>query len=152
MAAIGRNSPNDCGGFTPMRFGWRLRDSLSEAEHDSKLVCLHGRMIDLAVADWSNPHAQRLAKRLFKYGDQLLTFVEVEGVPSDNNHAERQIRPAVLMCKASYGNQSTRGARTRAILMTIYRTLKKARSRTPPGNAQCLANLFANRPIAPSSR
>jgi transposase len=101
------------------------RDSLSEAEHDSKLLCLHKRMIDLAVADWSNPHAQRLAKRLLRYGDELLTFVEVEGVPSDNNHAEREIRPAVLMRKASYGNQSTRGARTRAILMTIYRTLKK---------------------------
>ena len=44
---------------------------------------------------------------------ELLTFVEFEGVPSSNNHAEREVRPAVLMRKASYGNQSERGAATR---------------------------------------
>ena len=32
--------------------------------------------------------------------------------------------PAVLMRKASYGNGSVRGARTRAVLMSVYRTLK----------------------------
>jgi transposase len=101
------------------------RDSLPEAEFDSKVVRLHGRIIDLSVATWTNAHAQRLANRLYRYGEELLTFVESEGVPSDNNHAEREIRPAVLMRKASYGNQSERGADTRAILMTIYRTLKK---------------------------
>jgi hypothetical protein len=46
-------------------------------------------------------------------------------VPADNNQAEREIRPAVLMRKASYGNQSERGADTRAVLMTVYRTLKR---------------------------
>ena len=101
------------------------RDNMSEPEHGSKLARLHARVVDLSIAEWNNPHAKRLAKRLFKYGDELLTFVECEGVPSDNNHAEREVRPAVLMRKASYGNQSERGARTRAILMTIYRTLKK---------------------------
>jgi transposase len=101
------------------------RDTMPEAEFDSKAARLHGRIIDLAVTDWTNPHARRLADRLHKYGEELLTFVECEGVPPDNNHAEREIRPAVLMRKASYGNQSQRGADTRAILMTVYRTLKK---------------------------
>ena len=103
----------------------RTSERMSDHEHGLKRSRLHLRMTDLAVAAWTNPHAKRLAKRLFKYGEQLLTFVEVEGVPSDNNHAEREIRPAVLMRKASYGNQSERGAQSRAILMTIYRTLKK---------------------------
>lgn len=100
------------------------RDALPEAEFDSKLVRLHGRMIDLSVTRWSNANAQRLANRLYTYGEELLTFVQCEGVPADNNRAEREIRPAVLMRKASYGNQSERGADTRAILMTIYRTLR----------------------------
>jgi transposase len=86
---------------------------------------LQGRMLDLALADWTNAQARRLAKRLFKYGDYLLTFVEFEGVPADNNQAEREVRPAVLMRKASYGNQSDRGALTRGVLMTVYRTLKR---------------------------
>ena len=82
-------------------------------------------MTDLAVAEWTNSHARRLAKRLFKYGEYLLTFVEFEGVPADNNQAEREIRPAVLMRKTSYGNMSERGAITRAVLMTIFRTLRR---------------------------
>lgn len=93
-------------------------------EYDRKLARRHGRIIDLSIGDWSNPHAGRLAKRLHRYGEELLTFVEFEGVPSNNNHAEREIRPAVLMRKASHGSQSERGAATRGVLMSVCRTLK----------------------------
>lgn len=86
---------------------------------------LQARLLDLADTAWANPHARRLAGRLAKYGDDLLTFVEFPGVPADNNQAEREIRPAVLMRKASYGNQSDRGADTRAVLMSVFRTLKR---------------------------
>src|SRR5262245_57006054 len=86
---------------------------------------LQGRMLELALAEWANPHARRLAKRLTRYGEYLLTFVEFAHVPPTNNQAEREIRPAVLMRKASYGNQSDRGADTRAVLMSVFRTLKR---------------------------
>jgi transposase len=99
-------------------------DTMPAKERDSKLCRLHGRMADLANASWTHPDARRLAKRLFKDGADLLTFAEFPEVPPTNNHAEREIRPAVLMRKASYGNASVRGAETRAILMSIYRTLK----------------------------
>jgi transposase len=101
------------------------RGEMPEDEHGMKLARLHGRMVELATGEWGNGNARRLAKRLLKYGEELLTFVECDGVPADNNHAEREIRPAVLMRKVSQGNRSARGARTRAVLMTIYRTLKK---------------------------
>lgn len=101
------------------------RGQMTCAAYDLKHAKLQCRMVDLAAADWMNPHARRLAKRLFKYGEYLLTFVEFDGVPADNNQAEREIRPAVLMRKASYGNQSQRGCETRAVLMTIFRTLKR---------------------------
>jgi len=101
------------------------RTALSADEFDAKLSRLHGRIAALSVGDWSNAHARRLAKRLHKYGAALLTFVEFEGVPPSNNQAEREVRPAVLMRKASYGNQSARGATTRGILMSVCRTLKK---------------------------
>lgn len=54
----------------------------------------------------------------------LFTFLDFEGVPPDNNHAKRQIRPAVLMRKTSYANGSDAGAETLAILMSVFRTLK----------------------------
>ena len=94
-------------------------------EYGQKLSRLHGRIVELSIGDWTNTRARRLAKRLDKYGAELLTFVEFEGVPSSNNHAEREVRPAVLMRKASHGNQSEAGAGTRAVLMTVCRTLKK---------------------------
>jgi transposase len=101
------------------------RGQMTSDAYDLKHAKLQSRMVDLAGIDWKNPHARRLAKRLFKYGEYLLTFVEFEGVPANNNQAEREIRPAVLMRKASYGNQSQRGCETRAVLMTIFRTLKR---------------------------
>ena len=45
-------------------------------------------------------------------------------VPYDNNFAERQIRPAVVLRKNSQCNHSERGAATQAVLMSVYRTLK----------------------------
>lgn len=90
-----------------------------------RVARLHVRITDLAVHPWANPHARRLAKRLLGYGEDLLRFLEVEGVPSSNNKAEREIRPAVLMRKASYGSATDKGAETRSVLMSIYRTLKQ---------------------------
>jgi hypothetical protein len=39
--------------------------------------------------------------------------------------AEREIRPAAVMRKVSYGSASERGVTMRAVLMSVYRTLKK---------------------------
>jgi len=41
------------------------------------------------------------------------------------NHAERTIRPAVIIRKNSYGNRSERGADCQAVLMSIFHTLKQ---------------------------
>jgi transposase len=101
------------------------RDALDPDAFARKLCALHGRIVDLSIGPWTNAHARRLGNRLRDYGGQLLTFVEFEGVPSNNNHAERTLRPAVLMRKASYGNQSENGAHTRSVLMSVYRTLKQ---------------------------
>jgi len=101
------------------------RDAVDAEAFARRLDKLHGRVGALAHADWANPHAKRLAKRLDHYGEPLLTFVEHPDVPSSNNHAEREVRPAVLMRKASYGSQSEQGAATRATLMTVFRTLHR---------------------------
>ena len=67
-------------------------------------------------------YSTRLAKRLAKYNDEILTFLLHLQVPADNNHAERQIRGAVIMRKNSYGNRSKNGAHAQAVLMSIFRT------------------------------
>ena len=70
-------------------------------------------------------------------------------MPADNNQAEREIRPAVLMRKASYGNQSERGCETRAILMTIFRTLKRRGLEPRATMAQALRNYTATGQLIP---
>jgi len=103
---------------------WK-RDEVSEQEHASKRARLHQRLADLIDADWQHADARRLVKRLRRHRDDLLTFLDVAGAPFDNNHAERAIRPAVIIRKNSYANRSDRGADTQAVLMSIYRTLKQ---------------------------
>ena len=101
------------------------RDALGEEVFAARLDALQKRLIDLGIAGYTHAHARRLAKRLEKYWEALLLFVERKDVPSSNNKGEREIRPAVLMRKASYGSGSDRGAATRSVLMSIYRTLKQ---------------------------
>ena len=67
---------------------------------------------------------RRLTKRLRKYTEYLFTFLDYTAVPFENNFAERQIRPAVILRKNSQSNRSDQGAATQAVLMSVYRTLK----------------------------
>lgn len=55
----------------------------------------------------------------------MFTFLDHPEVPSDNNHAERQIRPAVMVRKNSYANGSDGGTETQAVLMSVFQTLKQ---------------------------
>jgi transposase len=106
--------------------GVKLRAARTQVEDfDLAAARLERRVIELGVADWRQPDAARLAGRLHKYGEELLTFLADDTIPPDNNAAERAIRPAVLIRKNSYANQSDRGALTQAVLMSIYRTLRQ---------------------------
>jgi len=100
------------------------RDELPEPEYDMAVARLEGRLANLGGEDWEHPEARRLSKRLDKYGYELLTFLWHDSIPSDNNAGERAIRPAVMIRKNSYANQSDRGALTQSVLMTVFRTLK----------------------------
>ena len=100
------------------------RQTLSKEAFASRRALLDTRRDELLAAPWPNAHAKRLLKRLRRYRNALFTFLDHPGVPSDNNHAEREIRPAVILRKNSLCNRSDNGATVQAILMSIYRTLK----------------------------
>ena len=106
----------------------RKRPDFSTQRYAARIRLIHRRLCALADAGrdglYADADADRLGKRLSKYRDQLFTFLDTPGVPPDNNHAERQIRPAVIMRKNQLCNRSDAGAATQATLMSIYRTLK----------------------------
>ena len=111
----------------------RKRNNIAAVEFASRRRRLTLRLQELIDTPWTNTQARRLVKRLRRHAQELFTFLDHPEVPFDNNHAERTIRPAVIIRKNSYANGSTtrRGADLQAVLMSIYRTLKQSAATTP---------------------
>ena len=99
---------------------WRKREELSSDTYASRRQRLTARLAEMIETDWKDVQAARLIKRLRRHQNNLFTFLDQPGVPFDNNHAERSIRPAVIIRKNSYGNRSEQGADTQAVLMSIF--------------------------------
>ena len=104
---------------------WSRRVEFDVAAYAWRQKRIELRLRELIETQWDNSQAERLRKRLDRYEDYLFTFLDKPYVPFDNNHAERSIRPAVIMRKNSYTNRSEKGARTQSILMSVLRTLKQ---------------------------
>jgi transposase len=95
--------------LAPQRFD-RLRD---------RLAYRLGQIID---ATYQDKDAKRLVKRLKRHSNELFTFLDHENVSPYNNHAEQQMRKPVQTRKVSQQNRSDHGAKTQAILMTLFRS------------------------------
>ena len=115
-----------------LRDGIRLRkrSDFAVGAFPERIHRLNTRLAELASEEPVDSDTRRLTKRLRKYAEYLFTFLDYTDVPFENNFAERQIRPAVILRKNSQSNRSERGAATQAVLMSVYRTLK-LRSHNP---------------------
>lgn len=63
-----------------------------------------------------------LCKRLLQFENELFTFVEFPQVPSENNAAERAVRPRVIARKISGGTRSPAGSQTMTVLSSLFAT------------------------------
>jgi hypothetical protein len=131
--------------------GLRLkrRTDLTSQTYQGRRHRLHRRLAALADGVWGDADARRLAARLRRYREYLLTFLDYADVPPDNNFAERQIRPAVILRKNSQSNRSERGAATQAVLMSVYRTLKLRRLDPTKSIAQALKSYMITGHLPP---
>lgn len=102
----------------------RKRPDFSPEKYRGRIQRIGRRLDALIAAECADPDAKRLLKRLRRTGDHLFTFLDYPEIPFENNFAERQIRPAVILRKNSQSNRSDRGAATQAVLMSVYRTLR----------------------------
>lgn len=102
----------------------RRRSENPGEEYPRRVKRIDDRLNEMADASYQDADAKRLANRLGRHRDWLFTFLDRPELPSDNNFAERQIRPAVILRKNSQSNRSERGAATQAVLMSIFRTLR----------------------------
>ena len=85
---------------------------------------VNARLAVLVAEEPIDGDTRRLTKRLRKHAEHVFTFFDYDHVPFENDFAERQIRPAVILSKNSQSNRSARGAATQAVLMSVYCTLK----------------------------
>jgi len=102
----------------------RRRQELNAWVFYRRFKLLKERLLNFSCETYSSEKWQLIANRLFKHYDEILTFLEVPGLPKDNNHAERMIRPNVLWRKISFQNMSTKGAEAHEILMSLLQTLR----------------------------
>ena len=83
------------------------------------------KLLAFAQQDWQDPDCQRLADRIEKHLEELLLWLRNPNVDPDNNEAERELRPAVITRKTSFGSRSRQGAHAFAVLLSLIRTWER---------------------------
>ena len=96
------------------------------------LACCHPFLADpLAVQ-------AKLCRRILRFIKELFVFVAEPAVPSDNNAAERSLRPLVIGRKISGGTRSEGGTDSKMTLASLFGHLARPRAQPPdclPSNA-----------------
>ena len=100
------------------------RKSLKIADYARKRKKILESFEDLQLTDPGNKIVQRFVKRLDRHRKECLTFLDHPDIPWHNNHAERMIRPNVLLRKITFGNRSIEGLKNHNVLMSIIQTAK----------------------------
>lgn len=94
--------------------------TLRKQERSTFLVQLN----TIAVLHPLDPSKLRAVKIRLQYNrEKYFTCLMHEGVPADNNKAERSLRHLVLKRKVSFGSKTTRGAETTSILSSVLLSL-----------------------------
>jgi hypothetical protein len=107
---------------------WRARESvemeLSDIERCRLRQDFESELLALAQPYLKSKNAPQrvLAQRIDRFLGELFVFVQYPEVPSENNAAERAIRPAVAARKVSGGTRSPRGSKTSSVLRTLFET------------------------------
>jgi len=98
------------------------KQTISPTAYDRRVNKLHLRLQALIDTPYADKDAKRIQKRLRRHSEELFTFLTFDNVSPYNNHAEQQMRKPVITRKISQQNRSDQGAKTHAILMTLFKS------------------------------
>jgi len=138
------------------KLGRLLRDAIRLSEQKKQLPPqtyerrkrrMYRRLEEFLTADYDAPDAKRLIKRLKRHKAELFTFLEYPNVSPYNNHGEQQMRKPVLTRKVSQQNRSQQGAKTQAILMSLFRSAELQGDNPVETVLANAKTLIANKPI-----
>jgi transposase len=103
----------------------RRRSQLSPQEQADEKAWLRAELQRLQKCPLSHDKAATLQERIKRYAGCWLVFLDDPRVPPTNNHAERCLRPLVILRKITFGHRTATGATIMARLMTIQETAKR---------------------------
>jgi len=123
-------------------------DQVKSKDYERLKARLYARLDQLIEASSDDKDVTRLIKRLRRHREELFTFLEYKGVSPYNNHAEQQMRKPVITRKISQQNRSDQGAKSQAILMTLFRSAE-LQGRNPVETIMAAAqNAIADKAVA----
>jgi hypothetical protein len=85
---------------------------------------LERELLSISRMDVPKGRPQTLRKRIVKYHDEMMAFVDTPGVEWHNNRAERHLRPLVISRKMSFGSDTPEGAGRTCVLHSIVETCR----------------------------
>jgi hypothetical protein len=124
----------------------RKWDELDEACYTRRACRVEDRLEQLAEAEYDEPHAARLARRMSKHRAELTRFLWDKDLDGTNNAAERALRPAVVMRKITGGSRSAKGAEAWAKLASLMRTASQQGRSVLETVKQLLTEHWADKP------
>jgi transposase len=118
------------------RFKRLLKRSISVSHRrDNAEIGPHGLMVAIGKAEADvnrllgtvprTEQVQRFARHIRRERSALFTFLHHDATPPTNHLAEQALRPAVVNRKMSAGNNTHRGAKAQATLMTVLHSARK---------------------------
>ena len=103
----------------------RERATLSRKKEAAAMAWLRRQLKRLLNWELSHDKALTLQERIKRYRDDWLVFLDDPRVPPTNNHAERCLRPLVILRKITFGHRTRTGATAMARIMTVKETAKR---------------------------
>ena len=137
----------------PMEVYHRAKESVkekhTELERSRLRVGFERELLELAKPFVGVKTAPQrvLAERMTNFIGELFVFVSNPEVPSENNAAERAVRPAVVARKISGGTRSGRGSKTSSILRTLFETWSLQGRNPMDACLEMITNAATARPI-----
>jgi hypothetical protein len=122
------------------------KNRLKTVDYDRLKMKLKVRLEQFLTSDHTDKDVKRLIKRLKRHKSELFTFLDYDNVSPYNNHAEQQMRKPVITRKVSQQNRSEQGAKTHAIMMTLFRSAE-LQEKNPVENVLTLAKIIIGKDI-----
>ena len=112
------------------RFGKVLREIVETIDRyglKHRHLRKHRRVADrflrfISATSFSSEVSQKYQKRINKYGDRLFTFLNYDGVPWNNNNAERAIKAFARYRRFADGRLTERSTKDYLVLLSVFQT------------------------------